>query len=235
MAQAARPRVLVVEDDATMRIEVRAALEPEGFDVVDVAGSGAIDAVATSAPDAVILDLGTFGDTGLDVLAAIRRAHQLPILVLSEQTDEADRVVALERGADDYVVSPFLPRELAARVRVLLRRVAPGTADVLTFSGLVIDRTAREVTVAGVVVPFTAKEFDLLVHLASVPRNVVSREELLRAVWASSSEFQDSDTVTEHIRRVRHKIEVDPRQPKRIMTVRGVGYRFEPGNDASDD
>jgi DNA-binding response OmpR family regulator len=223
--------VLVVDDDEQIRAAVHRALETEGFRVEEAAdGRAALEAARGRTPDAVILDLGLPGMSGLDVLAGLRRASNVPILVLSGRAEEADRVTALELGADDYVVKPFLARELAARVRSLLRRAGMTSADSrLAFDGLVIDTESREVVVNGQSADLTAKEFDLLAYLATAPRRVVSREELLRSVWDSSAEWQDADTVTEHVRRVRRKIEPDPAGHGWITTVRGVGYRFEPG------
>lgn len=225
-----RRRVLVVDDDGSVRLLVRRALEADGFEVGDAAsGPEALGSVREQPPDVLILDLGLPGLSGLDVLREVRRLSDLPVLVLSGRTEEADRVMALEVGADDYVVKPFLPRELAARVRALLRRAGTATASHrIEFDGLVIDQSTREVTRRGSLVELTAKEFDLLAYLASAPRRVLTREELLREVWESSGEWQDPDTVTEHVRRVRRKIEADPEHPAWIRTVRGVGYRFEP-------
>jgi two-component system phosphate regulon response regulator PhoB len=225
------PRILVIDDDCAIRALVSRALEAEQFRVEEAAtGPDGIEAIRSRPPDLVVLDLGLPGVSGLEVLRELRRTSDLPALVLSGRGGEADRVAALEVGADDYVVKPFFARELAARVRCLLRRARgpSSTRDRLTFSELVIDVAAREVLVRGSVVGLTRKEFDLLVHLASAPRRAVGREELLRLVWRSSSEWQDPDTVTEHVRRLRQKIEPNPRQPTWIRTVRGIGYRFEP-------
>jgi len=221
-------RILVVDDDAALRELVHRALEPEGFRVEEAEnGAGGLAAVRARPPEAVILDLGLPGMSGLEVLVEIRRASVVPVLVLSGRADESDRVSALEVGADDYVVKPFYARELAARVRALLRRAGTDSShERLAFPDLTIDPATREVTVRGEAVELTAKEFDLLAHLATPPHRVFTREELLRAVWNSSAEWQDPDTVTEHIRRVRQKVEPDPAAPTWIRTVRGVGYRF---------
>jgi two-component system, OmpR family, phosphate regulon response regulator PhoB len=223
-------RVLVVDDEHGLRVAVHRALETEGYRVEEAAnGADAITAARACPPDAVILDLGLPDMSGMDVLAELRRIGTMPVLVLSGRAGEADRVAALELGADDYVVKPFLARELAARVRALLRRSGMSTgASKMAFGALVIDTDAREILVDGTVVDLTTKEFDLLAYLAAAPRRVVSREELLRSVWDSSAEWQDADTVTEHVRRVRLKIETAG-STGWITTIRGVGYRFEPG------
>jgi DNA-binding response OmpR family regulator len=143
--------------------------------------------------------------------------------------EEPDRVLGLELGADDYVVKPFSPRELVARVRSVLRRSRPAPPVARIAHGdFVIDGASREVTIAGELVPLTAREFDLLAFLAAAPRQVFSRADLLEHVWDSSSEYQDPSTVTVHIRRLRAKIEADPEQPRRLVNVGGVGYRFDP-------
>jgi DNA-binding response OmpR family regulator len=168
---------------------------------------------------------------GLDVLRELRSGSSIPVILLTARAEESDRVVGLELGADDYVVKPFSPRELAARVRSVLRRsgsAAQDGAHLLTFDGLSIDLRSREVTVDGTTVAFTPKEFDVLAHLASHPRQVYSRAQLLTQVWDSSAAYQDPATVTVHVRRVRNKIERSPETPRWIVTVFGVGYRFEP-------
>ena len=153
----------------------------------------------------------------------------MPVILLTARTDETDRVLGLELGADDYVVKPFSPRELVARVRSVLRRAgAPTGTPLLAYDGLRIDTVAREVHVDDALVALTAKEFDVLAYLATNPRQVFSRAQLLEAVWDSSPDYQDPATVTVHVRRVRNKIERDPEQPRWIATVWGVGYRFEP-------
>ncbi|MEA3503249.1 MAG: response regulator transcription factor, partial [Actinomycetota bacterium] len=161
----------------------------------------------------------------------LRKHADIPVILLTARTEEVDRVLGLELGADDYVVKPFSPRELAARVRTVLRRAAraePTVAEtVISFDGLEVDGRSREVRVDGDLVDLTAKEFDLLAFLASSPRQVFSRGQLLEQVWDSSTEWQDASTVTVHIRRVRRKIERNPDEPRWISTVWGVGYRFE--------
>jgi DNA-binding response OmpR family regulator len=224
----AAQRVLVVDDEPTVRDVVARYLERDGYVVREV-GDGAEVAAAIESfrPDLVVLDVMLPGTSGLDVLREL--GNRVPVILLTARTDETDRVLGLELGADDYVVKPFSPRELVARVRSVLRRSgAPTGTAVLTFDDLSIHLAAREVRVGGEVVALTAKEFDMLAHLASHPRQVFSRAQLLVAVWDSSADYQDPATVTVHVRRVRNKIERDPEQPRWIATVWGVGYRFEP-------
>jgi DNA-binding response OmpR family regulator len=222
--------VLVVDDSAQARELTRTIFEREGFEVAEAAdGLSALAAVESVKPDLMLLDLGMAGVSGLEVLTQLRRKSTLPVIVVTGRTEESERVLALELGADDYVVKPFLVRELPARVRSVLRRTAPATAqEALAFGDLVIRLAEREVVVANRVVETTPREFDVLAKLASAPRKVFSRQELLRDVWGSSSDWQDVATVTEHVRRLRQKIEPDPSHPRWIQSVRGVGYRFEP-------
>jgi two-component system phosphate regulon response regulator PhoB len=224
-------RVLVAEDDVDLQGFLRETLEAEGMLVQTAAdGAGTLLAVGADPPDIVLLDLDLPDLDGLDVLSAVRRRGELPVIVLTGRRLEQDRVAGLERGADDYVLKPFSSRELIARIRTVLRRADHGMdtteADVLTHDGLVIDRTAREVLVEGKKVELTKREFDLLAFLAAHPRRVFSRQELLSEVWGSSEDWQVPATVTEHVRRVRLKLETDPTNPRWIHNVRGVGYRF---------
>jgi DNA-binding response OmpR family regulator len=228
---ATAPEVLVVDDDQTIRRLVRAGLEREGFAVREAcAGDDALDALAHQPASLVILDvnLGTVG--GFDVLARIRATSAVPVIMLTGRVSETDRVLGLELGADDYVVKPFSPRELASRVRAVLRRSAHTRTDVLDFGGLCIDVDARRVFVDSRPVELTAREFDLLVFLASSPRRVYSRAEILEQVWHSADEWQDPATVTEHVRRLRTKLTNDDtgEHPRWIRTVRAKGYAFEP-------
>jgi len=221
-------RVLVVDDEPTVRDVVARYLERDGYVVCEVGdGDEVAAAVETFRPDLVVLDVMLPGRSGLDVLRDL--GNRVPVILLTARTDETDRVLGLELGADDYVVKPFSPRELVARVRSVLRRAgAPTGTAVLAFDGLRVDTVAREVHVDDALVALTAKEFDVLAHLATHPRQVFSRAQLLAAVWDSSPDYQDPATVTVHVRRVRNKIERDPEQPRWIATVWGVGYRFEP-------
>jgi DNA-binding response OmpR family regulator len=224
------PRVLVVDDEPLVREVVGRYLERDGVRVHEVGdGRAALDWLALNDVDLVVLDVMLPEIDGLAVLGHLRRTSDVPVILLTARTDEVDRVVGLELGADDYVVKPFSPRELAVRVRNVLRRVRPSPdGPKLDFGALVVDPLTREVSVDGVVVPCTPKEFDLLVTLAASPRQVFSRRQLLDLVWASSPDYQDPATVTVHVRRLRQKIEAEPERPRWIATVWGVGYRFEP-------
>ncbi len=225
-----RPRVLVVDDEPMVREVVAAYLQREGFRVAEAAdGAAALDQLAAGLPDLVVLDLMLPHVDGYEVMRRLRRTSDVPVILLTARTEEPDRVLGLELGADDYVVKPFSPRELAARVRTVLRRARPRQEPVrLEFEGLVVDSRTREVLVDGAAVDLTAREFELLAFLAAAPRQVFSRGQLLEQVWDSSPDYQDPSTVTVHVRRIRHKIEPDPRRPRWIVTVWGVGYRFEP-------
>ena len=227
-----RTRVLVVDDEPTVREVVAGYLRRDGHEVSE-AGDGptALELLERDRPDLVVLDMMLPGVNGLDILRRIRAGGDLPVIMLTARAEESDRVAGLELGADDYVVKPFSPRELAARVNSVLRRAAPrapATTGTIAFDGLVIDPRSREVRRDRELVELTPKEFDVLVHLASSPRQVFSRADLLKDVWQSSPDWQDPATVTVHVRRIRNKIEADPENPRWITTVWGVGYRFEP-------
>lgn len=206
-------------------------LEEAGFDVALAAdGPAALAALAGGGVDLVVLDVMLPGRDGLSVLRELRVGDGPPVILVTARSDEVDRIAGLEGGADDYVVKPFSPRELVARVRAVLRRATavPGGEGRLDFDGLSIDPVTREVMVRGETLELTRLEFDLLYHLASHPRQVFSRRQLLEAVWDSSPEWQDPSTVTVHVRRLRRRIEPDPEAPRWVVTVWGVGYRFEP-------
>jgi len=220
----------VVDDEPMVCEVVTAYLKRDGFRVETAAdGKQALAAIERAVPDLVVLDVMLPNIDGFDVLTRIRRMNDVPIILLTARTEEADRVLGLELGADDYVVKPFSPRELAARVRSVLRRARPVASSArLQFGELVIDGPTREASVRGAVVELTPKEFDLLAFLAASPRQVFSRGQLLEQVWDSSADYQDPSTVTVHIRRLRLKLEADPEDPRWLKTVWGVGYRFEP-------
>ena len=216
-------RVLLVEDDATVRDVVTRYLGEAGYEVTEaVDGRAGLQSTRDRLPDVVVLDLMLPGMSGLDVCRALRRDHErLPILMLTALGEERDRVRGLELGADDYVTKPFSPRELVLRVGSILRRSRPADqpAPALTDGGLHVDPLARRAELAG-------REFDLLAFLLAHPGRAFTRAELLAQVW--SWEFGDQSTVTVHVRRLREKIEMDPTQPKRIATIWGTGYRYDP-------
>jgi DNA-binding response OmpR family regulator len=222
--------ILVVDDEPIVREVVVRYLEREGYRPVEAAdGEGAREMFARHAPALVVLDLMLPGTDGLTLCRWIRSRSSVPVVMLTARGEEADRIVGLEIGADDYVTKPFSPRELVARIRAVLRRAAPVPAaeERLAFGDLVIDAAFREVTRAGVPVRLTAKEFDLLWFLASNPRRVFSRDHLMQRVWGYEATI-DTGTVTVHIRRLREKLEDDPSRPQWLETVWGVGYRFAP-------
>jgi two-component system, OmpR family, phosphate regulon response regulator PhoB len=227
-------RILIVDDDAAMRELLSQLLGEHGYDVCSAAElDEARRAIAVHAPDLILLDVVLGDQDGRELLHQVPALAAIPLIVLSGRGLESDRVAALKMGADDYVVKPFSPDELVARIESVIRRSKRGGNELtvrndLTFSGLRIDRSTREVEIRGELVDLTAKEFDLLSFLASSPKRVFSRRQLLEHVWSSSDDWQDESTVTEHIRRVRKKIELDPDRPSWVTTVRGVGYRFEP-------
>jgi DNA-binding response OmpR family regulator len=225
-------RILVVDDEPVVTEVVERYLLRDGFEV-STAGDGdrAIALAQTWAPDLVVLDVMIPGKDGLEVCRTLRKESQVPIIMLTARGEEADRVVGLEIGADDYMVKPFSPRELVARIKAVLRRsAAPGTTaadgDVLRFQGLSINPRMRLVEVNGRPASLTAKEFDLLHVLASHPGQVFSREQLMNDVWDYTF-AGDPSTVTVHVRRLREKVEPDPLRPRYVKTVWGVGYKFE--------
>lgn len=226
----------MADDSAVTRQLIRHALDQEGVEVDEAAtGEEAIAAVLARRPDVVLLDISMPEMDGLAVLARLRETSMLPVIILTARGTEDDRIRGLDLGADDYVVKPFSPGELAARVRSVLRRArADGPAGVLEFKGLRIDLAARDVALGGERVALTPKEFDLLAALAGAPRQAFSRAQLLRQVWGSQEAWQTPATVTEHVRRLRSKIEADADHPRWIHTVRRVGYRFEPDPSTSD-
>ncbi len=227
----ARERVLVVDDEPTVREVVQHYLEREGYRVhVATDGPGALAALAAETPDLIVLDLMLPGVDGLDVCRQVRATGATPIIMLTAKGHESDRIVGLELGADDYVVKPFSPRELVARVRSVLRRTRSGDGQPpspLRAGDMVVDPATREVSVAGRPVSLTVREFDLLAFLVGHPRQVFTRGQLLRQVWEYTW-LGDTSTVTVHIRRLRAKVEDDPSNPVRLQTVYGVGYRFLP-------
>jgi DNA-binding response OmpR family regulator len=227
-----RGSVLVVEDEPTIAEVVARYLTRAGYGT-RIAGDGvaALDAVREEPPDLVVLDLMLPRLDGLEVMRRIRDRHRrdIAIILLTAKGEEADRVIGLRLGADDYVVKPFSPAELVARVDAVLRRMdtAPATEAPLDFDGLHIDLTGRRVAVQSEEAQLTQREFELLAFLARHPGQVFSRNQLMDAVWQYSF-YTDTSTVTVHIRRLRAKIEPDPAEPRHLQTVWGVGYRFQP-------
>ncbi|GIF23563.1 DNA-binding response OmpR family regulator [Actinoplanes tereljensis] len=224
--------VLVVDDDPTVSDVVRRYLEQDGCRVRLAAdGLAALAAVEEDQPDLVVLDLMMPGLDGLEVCRRLRhRRPDLPVVMLTALGEEADRVVGLEVGADDYVTKPFSPRELVLRVRSVLRRSTPAAEPALLVDGDLTADTGRRIARLGDrPLALTVREFDLLVFLLRNPARAWSRAELLEQVWGW--QFGDQSTVTVHVRRLREKIEADPAEPRRILTAWGVGYRYERAHD----
>lgn len=231
-ADARAPVVLVVDDDAAIRTVVRWQLDDAGFRVLEADdGAVALRRIRDDHPNLVILDLSLPRLGGLDVLRSVRAGQagrsDMPIIVLSGRSGETDRIVGLDLGADDYLIKPFSPGELAARVRSVLRRTSPElSGEAIVVGTLCIEPTSRQVLLADTEVELTPKEYDLLVFLAMHPRHVFTRSQLVDRVWNSSSEWLGEATVTEHVHRLRLKLEADPSHPRLVRTVRGVGYQL---------
>ncbi|MFV0460852.1 MAG: response regulator transcription factor [Actinomycetales bacterium] len=223
-------RILVVDDDPTVLDVLRRYLDQAGYQVVTaVDGLQALQVFRSGGVDLAVLDLMLPGLDGLEVARLVRRESDVPVVMLTARGEESDRVLGLEIGADDYVVKPFSPRELVLRIGSILRRVAPAEAAPaaqVVDGDLVLDPVARAARLAGADLALTGREFDLLAHFLSHPQAAFTREALLERVWGWS--FGDSSTVTVHVRRLREKVEADPSAPQRIVTVWGVGYRYEP-------
>ena len=224
--------ILVVEDEPSIAEVVGLYLKRAGY-LVTIArdGEAALRALVQQLPDLVVLDLMLPRVDGLEIMRWLRERGDTPLIMLTARSQEVDRIAGLEMGADDYVVKPFSPQELVSRVRAVLRRSQaggrlPGDKS-LVIGRLQIDPSARTVEVDGQPQPVTAREFDLLWILASHPRQLLTRDQLLNLAWGQT-EYLDPSTVTVHIRRLREKIEQDPANPQHIITVWGVGYRFEP-------
>ena len=223
-------KVLVVDDEPNIREVVGLYLRREGHAVVSASGGEeALRVYRRQRPDLVVLDLILPGSDGIEVCRRMREERRVPVIMLTARGEEADRALGLEAGADDYVVKPFRPRELMARVSALLRETEAraGQADggVLAFDGLRMDPVTREVVIGGAPATLTAREFDLLYHLASSPGRVFTRDELMEAVWDHEFAAEPS-AVNAHVLRLREKIEAEPARPRRLLTVWGVGYRF---------
>lgn len=244
MAESRRPTILIVDDEENIRDAIAFNLKREGFDALIARdGTEGIDLARQHQPDVVVLDIMLPGIDGLEVLRRIRSDSHVPVLMLSAKGDEIDRVVGLEIGADDYITKPFAMRELVARIRAIVRRVEMGNfpttpkadlssatveSDALMQAGTItIDLARRSVTEGEREVELNPKEFDLLVYFARHPGVVLTREALLREVWGY--EFRvDTRTVDVHIRWLRLKLEASPASPKKLITVRGSGYKFVP-------
>ncbi|MDZ4718063.1 MAG: response regulator transcription factor [Roseiflexaceae bacterium] len=228
--------ILVVDDEPTIVEVVELYLKREGFQVITAAdGLSALQMVAERKPNLIILDLMLPGLSGLEVTRQIRTGVYIPIIMLTARSEETDRVVGLELGADDYVTKPFSPRELVARVKAVLRLMsavaasaAPSTpaSTSIMLGALRLDPAARAVTLNGLTINLTVREFDLLQFLMRHPGQVFTREQLLDQVWGFTF-ASDMSTVTVHIRRLREKIETDPANPQLLQTVWGIGYKLE--------
>jgi two-component system, OmpR family, phosphate regulon response regulator PhoB len=232
-------KILIVDDDPEMTKLLHTYLAGEGFDVeVAADGTAALSFTSSHQPDLILLDIVLGSEDGRDVLKEIRLLSDVPVIFLTGRGLESERIAGLKLGADDYVVKPFSLGEVSARIESVLRRAGANLAQLkidaptMRFGDLLINENTHEVHLGGDLVELTTKEFALLAFLAKSPRQVFSREQLLEHVWESSSEWQNEATVTEHIRRLRTKLESDPDRPHWITTVRGVGYRFE--SDRSD-
>jgi len=221
--------ILIVEDDPSVSEALAYTLEQEGFGVHSAAdGVNALDEFERAKPDLVILDLMLPGLDGWQLFNAFRKQGDVPVIMLTARAEEADRVAGLEMGADDYVTKPFSMREVVARVRMVLRRAAgrdAGEEGVLQAAGVTVDPGSHEVLVEGEPVELSPREFDLLAYLMRHSGRVRTREEIIAAVW-DDEEYLDQRTVDVHVRWLRQKIESDPAAPERIVTVRGVGYKF---------
>jgi DNA-binding response OmpR family regulator len=224
--------ILIVEDEPSIAEVVSLYLQRAGFQTRHASdGKTAMTLVEEQTPELAIIDIMLPEIDGLSLTRWMRDRSNLPIILLTARREEVDRIAGLEMGADDYVVKPFSPQELVSRVRAVLRRTGREQGEgesghILNFENLTIDPRSRTVTRAGKEIMLTAKEFDMLYLLASHPRQVYTRGQLLERIWGRT-EYIDPGTVTVHVRRLREKIEDDPSSPSRILTVWGVGYKFE--------
>lgn len=225
--------IYVIEDEPSIAEVVTLYLRRAGYSVTSIPdGQAALDQLEKRIPDLVILDLMLPGMDGYSLTRWLRERSDVPIIMVTSRREEMDRIAGLEMGADDYVVKPFSPQELVSRVRAVLRRGGGAEKSVegeqpIRFENLSIDPASRDVRVNGVTIELTVKEFDVLLLLARHPRQVFSRDHLLERVWGGAN-YIDPGTVTVHVRRLREKIEPDPSAPRHLLTVWGVGYKFEP-------
>ncbi len=228
-----RKSILIVEDEPSIAEVVSLYLQRAGFQTVQAPdGKTAMSLLEQQIPDLAVIDIMLPEVDGLSLIRWLRDRSDVPVILLTARREEVDRITGLEMGADDYVVKPFSPQELVSRVRAVLRRTGREQADSdaglpLTHGDLVIDPRGRTLTLQGRPVPLTAKEFEMLSLLAQHPRQVYTRDQLLERIWGVT-DYIDPGTVTVHIRRLREKIEADPSAPCRILTVWGIGYKFEP-------
>lgn len=224
-------KLLLVEDEAAIAEGLAITLEAEGFSVLWVNnGADALTTFAKNRPDLVLLDLMLPGMSGTEICREIRRISDVPIIMVTARDAEIDRVVGLELGADDYVTKPFSTRELVARIKTVLRRapivvMADSDSAPAHAAGVRVDRSRHEVHVDGTLVTLPPKEFELLAYLVEYAGRVLTRDQLISQVWGSDY-YGDTKTLDVHVRRIRARIEDDPHDPKRLLTVRGVGYRF---------
>jgi two-component system response regulator RegX3 len=235
------PKILLVEDERSIAEGLKVSLESEGFQVGWAKdGHEALAAWDRTHPDLIVLDLMLPGISGTEVCRTIRTRSDVPIIMLTARDTEVDRVVGLEIGADDYLTKPFSTRELIARIRAILRRAPLGSPSTVSeeqpieASGVRVDRSRHEVTVDGRSIDLPPKEFELLGVLVEYAGRVLTRNQLIDEVWGSDY-VGDTKTLDVHIRRLRGRIEIDPQQPRRIRTVRGVGYRFADRDDQGAD
>jgi DNA-binding response OmpR family regulator len=224
--------IVIVEDEPDISEVVSLYLKRAGYTVVSYAdGLAALNALNNQLPDLIILDVMLPGMDGFTLTRQLRDHSDVPIILLTSRREESDRIAGLELGADDYVVKPFSPQELVSRVRAVLRRTRTTTEtvaeNVINCGNLSINPQTRLVSLNGQEIVLTAREFDMLHHMALHPRQVFTRDQMLESVWGLS-DFIDPGTVTVHIRRLREKIEEDPAYPVHLVTVWGVGYKFEP-------
>jgi two-component system alkaline phosphatase synthesis response regulator PhoP len=223
--------ILVVDDELKITRLLRDYLQQAGFRVVTASdGPAALSAARVERPDMIVLDLGLPGLDGLDVTRTLRKSSDVPIIMLTARAEEADRIVGLEVGADDYLVKPFSPKELVARVRAVLRRVdaSIGAPDLVRVGDLEIDTTKRTVSVDGRSIDLTPTEFELLLHFARSPGRVYTRSQLLDALHGVAFESYER-AIDAHVKNLRRKLEPDPAHPQYLLTVYGVGYKYADG------
>ena len=219
--------ILVVEDEDNIREVIGRYLEREGFIVREAAdGYAALDAISEREPDLIVMDLMLPGIDGLTLTRQVQQQSGTPIIILTARGDTSDRIRGLDWGADDYLPKPFSPRELVSRIHAVLRRVGEATISEIAFGEVAMAHGSRQVEVSGQSVSLTAREFDLLWFMAGHPNQVFSRESLLDNVWGLDFSG-DPSTVTVHMRHLREKVEQDPSAPRHLVTVWGVGYRFD--------